>query len=231
MRLMAISDVHSNLPALQACFQHLSRNFGSVDYVLCAGDLVGIGPYPNEVCQMLGGIENLIAVKGEFDQAVIDGNVKGIKPLLAETIKWTRSVISEKNMDLLCGLDEYRSLELRSFNVLLLHGSPENYLNGEIAKMESLENLQKYFEKTDADIIICGQGHVPFVKEFNNKFVVNAGSVGQPKDNVSRASYVFIDMDTMEISFQRVPYDINSVLEKMRQERFPNTIISNFYLI
>ncbi|MCK4635026.1 MAG: metallophosphoesterase family protein [Candidatus Aenigmarchaeota archaeon] len=231
MRLMIISGIYSNFPALQSVFQHLNKNFGAVNYILCAGDVVGIGPYPNEVCNFLRGIEHVVSVKGDFDQAVVDGNLRGIDPLLAETMKWTREVISKDNMDFLCDLDGYRSLKLGRFNVLLLHGSPADYLNGEITKMESLENIQKHFEDTGADIIVCGQGHLPFVKEHNNKFIINPGSVGQPKDDISKASYVFVDTDTMEISFQRVKYRVNLVLDKMKEEKFSETIINNFYLV
>ncbi len=231
MRLMLISDIHANLPALEEVFYHLKENFGSVDYILCAGDLVGIGPYPNEVCNIMRKIKNLICVKGEFDQAVTDGNLKGIDPLLAETIKWTSKVITEENMDFLFDLDGYKTIKLGRFNVLLLHGSPDDYLNGEIVKMEPLENLHRYFEKTNADIIVCGQGHVPFLKEYNGRYVINAGSVGQPKDDISKASYVFVDTDNMEISFQRVTYNVTEVLNKMAEENFPETLINNFHII
>jgi len=231
MRLIALSDVHANLPALQAVLQHMTENFGSVDHVLCAGDLVGIGPFPNEVCDILREMKNLIAVKGEFDQAVIDGNTGGIDPLLAETIEWTRAVISEKNMDFICELDGYKALKLGQFKVLLIHGSPKDYLNGEIIKMETLENLQKYFETTEADIIICGQGHIPFVKDYNGRFIINAGSVGQPKDDNSKASYAFVDTETKEINFQRVRYNLRPILEKMKEEKFSEILINNFYFL
>lgn len=231
MRLIAISDIHANFPALQAVFSHITKNFGPVDHVLCAGDFVGITPFPNEVCDVMRGMKNLISVKGDFDQAVIDGNFRGIDPVLADTISWTRSVISKENMDFICDLDGYRALKLGTFNLLLVHGSPKDYLNGEITKMESLKNLQDYFDNTNADMIVCGQGHIPFVKDYNNKFVINAGSVGQPKDDISKPSYVFVDTDTMEINFQRVRYDVQLVLKKMREEKFSNTLIDNFYML
>ncbi|UCG95340.1 MAG: metallophosphoesterase family protein [archaeon] len=231
MRLIAISNVNSNLPALQAVFNHLSQNIGSVNYVLCCGDVVGIGPYPNGVCSLLRGIKNFVGVKGDFDQAVIDGNMRGIDQLVGETVDWTRKVLNKENMDFLANLDGYRTLKLGRFNVLLLHGSPDDYLNGEISKMETLENINKYFEDTGADMIVCGQGHTPFVKDFNNKFIINPGSVGQPKDDITKSSYVYVDTDTMEISFQRVRYNLNAVLDKMKEEKFSETIINNFYLV
>jgi len=231
MRLMLISDIHGNLPAMQAVFRHLSGNFGNVDYVICAGDFVGIGPFPNEVCDFMRGITKLLAVKGEFDQALIDGNFRGIDPVLVDTLNWTKQIITSKNMDFICDLDGYKSLKLDRFKVLLLHGSPDDYLNGEISKMESLEKIQKYFEETQADIIICGQGHIPFVKDFNGHFIINPGSVGQPKDDISKASYVFVDTDNMEISFQRVKYNINQVLDRMKENKFSETLVNNFYLL
>lgn len=231
MRLLVIASINSNFPALQSVFQHLYQNFGEVNYILCAGDVVGIGPYPNEVCEMMGKLGRLIAVKGDFDQAVIDGNLRGIDPLLGDTITWTRKVISKKNIGFLSGLDGYRTLKLDRFNALLLHGSPEDYLNGEISKMETLENINRYFESSHADIIVSGQSHIPFVKEYNGKFIISPGSVGQPKDDVTKASYVYVDTETMEINFQKARYDVNQVLDKMKDEKFSETLINNFYLI
>ena len=231
MRFMVVSDIHANFPALQSVFRDLKQNFGQVEYVLCAGDFVGIGPYPNEVCDIMRGIKSLVPVKGEFDQAVLDGDTGGMNDILAKTVGWTRKVMTEDNLDFLYDMDGYRTLKLGSFNVLLLHGSPDNYLNGEISKMVSLERLQKYFEESKADIIVCGQGHVPFVKEYNGKFVINAGSVGQPKDNFNKSSYVFVDTDNMEIKFRRVNYNVNVLLDKMKKENFPESLINNFYMI
>lgn len=231
MRLLIMASVNSNLPALQSVFGHLYQNFGQVDYVLCAGDLLGIGPYPNEVCEAMEKIGNLVAVRGDMDQAVVDGKLGGIDSLVRETIEWTRKVISKKNMEFLSELEGYRTLRLDSFNVLLLHGDPDDYLNGEINKMESMEKIHKYFEESHADIIVCGQSHVPFVKEYNGKFIISPGSVGQPKDEVTKASYVFVDTQTMEISFQKVLYNLNEVLDKMKNEKFSNTLINNFYLV
>ncbi|HDI02761.1 MAG TPA: metallophosphoesterase, partial [Candidatus Aenigmarchaeota archaeon] len=208
MRIVIFSDIHANLPALERVLESIRDKYGNPDYMLCAGDLVGIGPFPNEVCSVLRKIKNLICVKGDFDQAVIDGNLKGFDPILGDTIRWTREVLTEENMDFLFDLDGYRAIKLGGFNVLLLHGSPEDYLTGKIVKMEPLENLQRYFESTNADIIVCGHGHIPFFKEFNGRYVINPGSVGQPKDNVKKACYVFMDLATREMVFERVDYNI-----------------------
>ena len=59
MRLMLISDIHANLPALEAVFKDVAHSFGKVDYVICAGDIVGMGPFPNEVCESLKDMEKL----------------------------------------------------------------------------------------------------------------------------------------------------------------------------
>lgn len=231
MRLVLISNINSNFPALKAVFDHVHQNFGQVDYILCAGDIVGIGPYPNEICSYLRGINNFVGVRGDFDQAVVDGDTRGIDQLLGETVKWTRRVLKKENMVFLADLDGYKTLKLGRFNVLLVHGSPDDYLNGEITKMETLEKIHRYFEDTQANIIVCGQGHVPFSKDYNNNFIINPGSVGQPKDDIDKASYVYVDTDNMEISFQRARYNINAVLDRMKEEKFPEAIINNFYLV
>ncbi|MCD6477916.1 MAG: metallophosphoesterase family protein [Candidatus Aenigmarchaeota archaeon] len=229
MRLMIISDVHANLPALQAVFKDLKHNFGLVDYVLCAGDLIGYGPYPNEVCDAMRRLKNLISVKGELDQATIDGNLKGLEGTAAESIKWTRKVITQENLDFLDFMDTYRALKIQGLKIFLVHGSPSDFLNGRISRLETLENLENYFQITGADIIISGQTHIPFVKELYGKYVINAGSVGMPTNENPKASYVFMDLDNMEINFRRVGYDIDSVVERMRELNFPEAIINRFY--
>jgi len=226
---MIISDIHANLPALEAVFRDLKHNFGSVDYVLCAGDVVGLGPYPNEVIDALKNLKNFISVKGAMDQAIVDGNTKGFDGMDAESIKWTRKILTEDNIDFLDFLDDYKAIKIQGFKIFLVHGSPADHLNGRISKLESLEKMEKYFQDTDADIIICGQTHIPFVKEHYGKYIINAGSVGLPKDGNPKACYVFVDLENMEISFRRVSYDMDSLARKMKDLNFPEALIDKFY--
>ncbi len=229
MRLMIISDIHANLTALEAVFRDLKHNFGTVDYILCAGDLVGLGPYPNETINALKNLKNFISVKGSIDQAVVDEKFKGFDGMEIESIKWTRKVLTDDNIDFLDFLDDYKAIKIQGFKIFLVHGSPENHLNGRISKLESLEKMEKYFQDTGADIIVCGQTHIPFVKELYGKYIINAGSVGLPKDENPRACYVFVDLENMEINFRRVSYDVDSLARKMKELKFPEALIDKFY--
>ena len=226
---MLISDIHANLPALEAVFKDVAHSFGKVDYVICAGDIVGMGPFPNEVCESLKDMEKFISVRGECDQAVIDKKLTGIDPSISESINWTIKNITKSSLSFLNSLDDYSPLKLMGFNIFIVHGSPENYLNGMISKIEPTDTLRKYLVDTNADIMICGQTHVPFVKEIDGKYIINPGSVGQPKDGNPASSYAFIDINNMEISFRRVSYDIESLIKRAKRFRFPENLLDRFY--
>lgn len=226
---MLISDVHANFPALKAVFKDLSHYFGPVDYILCAGDLVGVGPFPNEVCNSLKRLKNFISVKGECDQAAIDGKFKGIEPAIAESIRWTTKNLTEENMNFLSSLEDYAALKISGFRIFLVHGSPDNHLNGVIRGVEPSETLKKYLEETEADMIVCGQTHVPFIKEINGKYIINPGSVGEPRDGNPAASYVFVDIDNMEINFRRVSYNVEEITQMAKRLLFPEDILDRFY--
>lgn len=226
---MLISDVHANLPALEAVFKDLSHNFGKADYILCAGDLVGMGPFPNEVCNSLKSMKNFISVRGECDQGLVDKKFIITDPLIADSIRWTSNILTKDNLNFLNSLRKYSALKLEGFNIFLVHGTPENYLNGIISKTESINVLEKYLKETEADILVCGQTHIPFVKEINGKYIINPGSVGQPRDGNPMASYVFVDVDNMEINFRRVAYDIESVIRRGRRFMFPESLLNGFY--
>ncbi|MCD6367963.1 MAG: metallophosphoesterase family protein, partial [Candidatus Aenigmarchaeota archaeon] len=191
MRLMLISDIHANLPALKAVFEDMKHYFGSADYVISAGDIVGIGPFPNGVCNALRHLKNFMSVRGECDQATLDGKYAGIELSIAKSIEWTRENISEENLIFLDSLETYLALDLEGFKIFVVHGSPENPLGGMISGAEPIGNLNRYFSKTNADIIICGHTHIPFVKEINGKYIINPGSVGEPRDGNPAASYTF----------------------------------------
>lgn len=226
---MLISDVHANSIALEAAFKHLDHNYGPVDYVLCAGDLVGIGPSPNKVCTSLRKMDNFIGVRGRYDQAVIDKDLTNIPSNILRSVSWAIKSISKENLNFLKSLKNYLGVKLAGFRIFLIHGSPENPLGGMISKVESRGKLEKYLDETDADMIVCGQTHVPFIKEVGSKYIINPGSVGQPKDRNPAASYVFVDIDNMEIDFNRVSYNVEDVARRAKKLRFPEELLNKIY--
>ncbi|MDI6806417.1 MAG: YfcE family phosphodiesterase [Candidatus Aenigmarchaeota archaeon] len=229
MKVAVISDIHANLEALKAILEDVEKE--NVEAIICLGDFVGICTSPNEVCEILKGRENLVAVKGDYDQAVITGEVIGFDNLSRKSIEWTKRKITEINLKFLQALNNFEGRRLKEYNILILHGSPDNYLGGHIYDDTPQEKLEEFFRKTEADIILAGNTHIPFIKKFEKKFVINPGSVGQPRDGDNRASYAILEIENSEIrvKIKRISYNIKKEIEKMKSEKLPSGLGERLY--
>jgi len=114
MLIGLIADIHSNLPALSAVLEHMD-----VDEILCAGDIVGYYPYPNEVIEAVKK-HKIVSIRGNHDVAVVTGDTSWFNPLAASAVEWTRNNISPKNMTFLKKLPEKLTFE----DIAIFHGSP-----------------------------------------------------------------------------------------------------------
>lgn len=229
MKVVVISDIHSNFVALEAVMVDIDEKFEEIDFYLNVGDIIGYGPYPNEVCDLLKGLNNLISVKGNHEEALITGDTSGLISVASEAIEWTNKNISNKNLSFLKKMNEYEALKLNGFKVFLVHGSPRDYLH-EYLRPDFSDELYKWFLKdTDADLIVTGHTHVSFVKEFGRKLVMNAGSVGQPRDGNPASCYAVLDTEKPEIKFHRVNYNVDKVMEKVNEVGLPETFGNRLY--
>jgi len=239
MATAILADIHSNLAALEAVMRDIER-YG-VDKIYCLGDIIGYGPRPTECLDIaeanfdrsiLGNHEEGVISKGFISKPHYFGN-----PVTYLLIKWTQEQIlsdgnSEKYLKFLAGLE-------RSFSeadILFVHGSPDDltygYLKPEI--VESPEKLEKIFGLIQ-HVCFAGHTHRPGIIEQGNsvfkrpeeldtnetykitgkKVVVNPGSVGQPRDQDPRASYVILYEDTC--IFRRVDYDIERTANEIER--------------
>ena len=218
MRTLVISDIHANLPALNAVLE----DAGSFSSTWCLGDLVGYGPDPNECVERVRSLPGLVCIKGNHDAAILgEIDTQMFNPEARRSLAWLRSSLNELNRDWLAELDTYAVVG----EVTLVHGSPRNpiweyILNREIAR----ENIG-YF---DTQICLVGHTHVsclyamenedPFsttLKQMENevpfqvpqKCILNPGSVGQPRDRDPRAAYMIYDDEEEAWTYHRVAYD------------------------
>jgi putative phosphoesterase len=228
MLIAILSDIHANLPALQVVLNHL-REIGNVKYILCAGDIVGYGPWPNEVCDILSNMKNFVSVLGNHDHAVLTGDSHGMDVIAVEAIEWTRRVISEDNLDFLRDMREKEPLLIDDFEIFLVHGSPRDPLNEYVTPHTKEETLKEFLDSTGADVLVMGHTHIPFIKEIGMKVVLNAGSVGQPRDKNPKACYVIMDTKKQEVDFHRISYDIDAVKEKMDEVLLPKELSKRLY--
>jgi diadenosine tetraphosphatase ApaH/serine/threonine PP2A family protein phosphatase len=233
VRYAVVSDVHGNIEALEAAFALMRDD----DAVLCLGDIVGYGPNPNECCERLRA-RATATVLGNHDVAAIDDfGLAYFNPAAREAMKWTQGVLTAENRAWLDGL----GYEFRMPEFLLVHGAPVNYFEYVLDKAAAA----RAFAATDAPLIFIGHTHIAEVytlqpdgtiehRHFQQggeialedgvRYVVNVGSVGQPRDLNPRASFGFYDPDARTITVQRFAYPIARVQEKIASVHLPDAL-------
>ncbi|MCL6610959.1 MAG: metallophosphatase family protein [Peptococcaceae bacterium] len=197
MRIAVISDIHGNLYALEAVLRDIKTR--GVKKVYCAGDLVGYGPRPNEVIELIKR-NNIPTVMGNYDDAT--GNMRIVcgceykdeKALrLGESsIAWTKEKTSGENKAWLRELPGEIRLSVSGMKILLVHGSPRA-LNEYLYENTAEDYLKELIAENDTDVLVCGHTHLPYVKKVANGYVVNAGSAGKPKHGNPNVTYAIIE--------------------------------------
>lgn len=220
MRLAVISDVHANLPAVQAVLEDISRQH--VQRIVCLGDTVGYGAWPNECCDLLREY-NVLSVLGNHDLAAIaDGAEDGFTPQARQCILWTRQRLTERNRRLLKSYPDVRQVE----SVTLCHGS----LADRDEYVYSWQSALPTFQLLPTRVGFLGHTHYAgwFYHEadpprgaatttpdggivkitLDGAYLINPGAVGQPRDGNPDASYAIYDDQLEQVELRRVPYDI-----------------------
>lgn len=214
MRLALISDVHSNLPALEVVLEAVEEV--GADRVLNAGDVVGYNPYPNEVIRALRsrGVES---IQGNHDRVALSGDVSGFNPYAAQAIKWTRSRLNKVSESFLAGLPLERDASMGDTPLRLVHGSPADpdeyvFPYGADASLLRMAGTK---------VLVMGHTHIPFVKKTNAGILLNPGSVGQPRDGDPRASWALLDLPSGTAELRRTTYDIQTVHDEILARGLP----------
>lgn len=195
-----VSDIHSNLPALDAVLAEMERL--RVSRVLCAGDLVGYYTFPNEVVKLLGE-RRVHCIAGNHDRAVVSGDRSGLNALAAAAARWTSGRLDRASREFLGRLLPRDRLELDGRRILLVHGSPrddDEYVFPLVADTWPFGDL-------DVDVLVMGHTHVPWQAVFGELLSVNPGSVGQPRDGDPRAAFATLDTRKLRVRHHRVDYD------------------------
>lgn len=229
MKIAIISDIHANIEALNAVL----RDIGKVTSIYCVGDLVGYGPDPNKVIEILETL-GIKSVMGNHDYATINNAPVGFNEIAAAAVHWGHKNISKENMKLLSSLPEHLLVEYDNLSMYLVHGSPRDPLNEYIIPNTPDELLLHFLNNTKADFLIMGHTHLPFYTNFeeqNGGIVLNPGSVGQPRDHDPRASYCIIEYEDEKIGIEikRIDYDINKVSEKIRNAGLPEFLAERLF--
>ena len=207
------------------------------DGVLCLGDIVGYGPNPNE-CVELVRLRATATVLGNHDVAAIDNfGLQFFNPAAREAMRWTQRVISPESIAWLNEL----GYEFRMPDFLLVHGAPVNYFEYILDKA----GASRAFAATDAPLVFVGHTHVAeyyalkadgtivhkhlqhggtIALEPSTRYIVNVGSVGQPRDLNPRASFGIYDPDARAVDIVRFDYPIARVQEKIVSAHLPDAL-------
>ncbi|MFA5088466.1 MAG: metallophosphoesterase family protein [Candidatus Omnitrophota bacterium] len=235
MRYAIFSDVHGNIEALDAVIQSLRTE--SIEQYFCLGDIVGYGANPEECIEAVQRLPAL-SIAGNHDWAVLEKiDVRHFNSAAREAVFWTRRHLSESGKAFL------QSLELLHTNdeVILAHGTLQH--PGEFLYLLDLGQAGATFRLMDRQVCFIGHTHIPqVIIECRGKaslekpgevrtvsgcrYIINVGSVGQPRDRDPRAAYCIYDTETQALSIRRVDYPIEKAQQKISQSGLPNSLAS-----
>ena len=229
MLIALISDIHSNLEALEAVWDEIR----DADAFLCMGDLVGYGASPNEVVEFVRKQmerRTFLCVRGNHDNAIAFGADWAFNPYARQAVRWHQWVMRSENLEFL------RQLPVRQLftddtgrSYLLIHGSPRAPLDEYLFPWLPESEFKEVLSYVRQDDLLVGHTHVPMLKEIDGKRIINPGSVGQPRDGDWRASYALIDTETGEVTFHRVEYDVEESARKIIEAGLPRFLAERLF--
>ncbi len=227
MRVAVITDIHANLPALQACLAEIDRL--AVDATYCGGDLVGYGPHPNEVCALIAE-RGIPTIYGNYDHAIArDLDDCGCAYTTAEdrelgqrSVAWTLAHTDAASKAFMAGLPFDLRLDLGGHPVHLVHGSPRK-VNEYLFEDKPASLYERLAAAEDAEVMVFGHTHKPWVADFGGVRFVNCGSVGKPKDGDPRAGFALLESTQggVDVQIVRVGYDAQGVADEVAAAGLP----------
>jgi len=207
------SDVHANLHALNRVLEDIEQQ--KVDQIICLGDLVGYGAFPNQVVDKIRETCEVV-IAGNHDHAAINlMDISAFNEYAHRAVIWTRQKLTADNVRWLQARPMSKVVE----DIQFVHASPINPSKWDY--IFSKDDAQRAMEKADASTVFVGHTHVPFDYTTRNGRIINVGSAGQPRDGDPRASYVLFDSNTGERQFVRVEYDVYGAKDAIILEGLP----------
>jgi len=238
MRFAFISDIHANLEALEAVLNDIKGQ--NIDEVICLGDIVGYGANPNECIEL---------VKSHCPETLLGNHDAAAVGLLSTqhfnihakiAIEWTEQNLKKENRSYLSALP----LKTTKDSITLVHATP--YEPNMWYYITSLEEAAFNFQFFDTQICLVGHTHIPIIIILDNdkelyvhqdnyvnmeklegaRFLINVGSVGQPRDRNPKSCYGILDTDKKEFFYRRISYNIDKAQSKMKKIKMPEFLIT-----
>jgi putative phosphoesterase len=244
MRIALFSDIHANLPALEAFFEDLDKLYP--DAIYCLGDMVGYNIWPNEVIQAIRK-RKIPAIAGNYDFGIGRASdecgcaykTEEDKANGKVSISFTNQITAPAERNYLRSLPAHIKVEFQlnddKLNLLLVHGSPRK-INEYLFEDRDEKSLLRIMEQSDADIMCFGHTHKPYHRTLldekgHYRHAINIGSVGKPKDNDPRGCYVMLTInetssvtnrDSVKVEFIRFAYDVEKAAKAVEDSPLPD---------
>ena len=230
MKTIVLGDIHANLPALEKCVAEARKE--GFDRILHSGDLVGYGPFPDEVIQLVRR-EGIEGVRGNWDENIAWGNeTPGAchpEPRLAEMARisfpWTRAGINAITRNILGNLPFEIRFKAGGISFLLVHANPVDNVTYLYEDADEL-TFREYAKAAGDDVIIFGHTHRHYHRQVTMHHFVSVGSVGMPVEGDSKTGYTVIYTGSigkgLDVNFRRFDYDSERVARRYRERGIPN---------
>ena len=247
MRIALFSDIHANLPALEACFESMAEQ--QPDAIYCLGDLVGYNVWPNEVVNLIRK-RGIPVIAGNYDEGIgamsnecgCAYKTENDQDNGKQSIHYTNQWIGDAQRKYLKSLPSHLRMEHRTkhrnFDLLLVHGSPRR-VNEYLFEDREEKSLMRIMQEANADILCCGHTHKPWFRVLKEettsgiryRYAINIGSVGKPKDGDSRGCYAILSLgendpitspESVGVEFIRFNYDVEKAANAIEESPLPN---------
>lgn len=227
MKLGVITDIHNNYIALKVVVEKLQQL--KCDKIICCGDIIGIGPCPEETVQYMMQIPDLIAVRGNHEKYLLDKmpdeypNEEMMGNGEIAHHKWEHSLLSQKSVDFLKKLPYQVNVEFEGYNLSIMHYCMDydgHYIN--YKANPSSDDLKYMFAGVRGDIILYGHDHRRNICQ-GDRVYINVGSLGCPSRdvNIARAGIVNLDTGNIEVETIDLEYDVDSVINSIDEFAYP----------
>ena len=238
MRYLIFADIHGNLEAFLSLLKFTQRK--KIDHYIFLGDMVGYGANPNEVIQKVRALKPLSTIRGNHDKAVCGlDSVQTFNPIAASAIYWTKNNILKRNLDYLSRLK--KGPLIVNDQITICHGAPfdeDHYIFGEFDAAEAFSHIETLicffghthfpFIYTEKDSVVEGTfllGNTNEIKiEKDVRYLINPGSIGQPRDRNPLAACAIYDTKARKVKFFRFEYDMKEAMRKILKEKLPSAL-------
>ncbi|WP_018249880.1 metallophosphoesterase family protein [Orenia marismortui] len=232
MRVAVISDVHGNIFALESVLEDIEGR--NVDEIVCTGDLVGYGPFPNEVIAKIEEL-GIKTIQGNYDDAIAnrriacgcDYKTERSQKIGMSSMNYTAMETSEENKEFLANLPFSLILEIENKKALFVHGSPRR-INEYL--YEDSKELEEVAGELKEDILVCGHTHLPYHKIISGKHMMNVGSIGKPKHGNPNAIYTIIEVIEAKVKteFIEVIYPVDKLTTALKETDLAEELVEVF---